>query len=262
MSYKEILFKKEGGIAYISLNNPPAFNAVSDQMMTELAEVLGICDASPEIGVVILSGEGKAFCAGGNIPLMADYARNKSYEALGTLVDLAGNAVRMIRQIKQPVIAKIHGSAAGGGCSLALMCDFRIVSEEVKFLEAFVNLGFVPDMGGVFALSRFVGVGRLMEYITTGAPVSAQEAYNLGMVNAVVKQDDLDAETMKWAEMILSKPRDAVIGNKKFVNNILYTGLNQELDSERLWQEKLAATDNFLEGVTAFIEKRKPDFNK
>lgn len=257
-----IAHRIEDGIGYLGLNNPKTFNALSSEMALEIIAKLRDYDADPNVKVIVMYGEGKVFSAGGDITQMKGIIDNKSFKELEDLAALASMIAKTMRDVLKPIIAKVHGTAAGAGCSMALLADYRVVSEEVKFIEAFVNLGLVPDTGGTYALSKHVGAGKLMEFLTFGEPIPAETAYNLGMVNVLCKAEELDEATKKLAKKIMSKPLDAIKGIKAFVNASIWNDLDHELRLENIYQGYLASGKNFAEGVNAFLEKRKPEFNK
>lgn len=258
--FEKILYEAADGIATISLNTPENFNALTVPLLTELDAALIRASDDESVRVVVIRGEGRAFCAGGDIRAMKRGIDEGDDHALARIVRAAGGVARRIRAIRKPVIASIHGSAAGAGCSLALLCDFRVVSEEVRFIEAFVNLGLVPDMGGTYILSRHIGIGRVTEYLMTGKPLGAHEALDMGMVNAVVPKDALASETRAWAEKLIALPAESLARIKALINQTLFADFGLCTDREEEYQDELAQTADYREGVNAFLEKRAPKF--
>lgn len=263
MKFEKIRFTAEDGIARIRLATPQNFNAMTREMLVEFNSALDMCGENPDVRVVVVSGEGKAFCSGGDLKAMSRmFADGGQASTLRFLTDikLASDGARRIRRLQVPVIACIHGSAAGAGANLALMCDFKIASEETKFIEAFVNVGLVPDMGGTFVLSRYLGLSRLNEALMLGKPITAPEAEALGMINKSVPAAELETEVAALAGRLKSLPRLSLAKIKSLVNKSLFANLDAELEMEEEYQLLCAQSLDFKEGVTAFIEKRKPNF--
>ena len=258
--YEKILFEVESNIAVLSLNTPDNFNALTEEMGAELNDALNRCTDDDGIRVVVIRGEGRAFCAGGDIRSMKRGLDEGDAHMLARIVRALGDVARRIRLLQKPVVAEIHGSAAGAGCSLALLCDFRIVSEEVRFIEAFVGVGLVPDMDGVHILSRYVGLGRLTEYLMTGKPLTAAEAFGMGVVNRVVPRENLHAEAMAFAEKMKALPAKAVGRTKALINQTLFADMGLCLERELEYQDLLSQSADYAEGVDAFLEKRPPKF--
>ena len=262
MERKKVILSIENGIAFIKLSSPENFNAITPQVSLELVEALEQCNVERNVRVAILSAEGKAFCAGGDLKGFRKYIDDASELKIGGDIRLVSNVARWIRRVRIPVICAIHGFAAGAGANLALMCDFKIASEDVQFIEAFVNVALVPDLGGAHILSRHVGMAKLNEALMLGEAISAQDALSLGMINQVVKRDQLDSAAIALAEKLKEKPSLALEKIKRLVNVTLFDRLDAVLEAEEEYQGLCAGTDDFLEGLTAFLEKRKPVFNK
>jgi len=265
MEYRKIILSIDDRIARISLNSPQNFNALTGDMGAELIDALDRCEQEPAVRVVILSGEGRAFCAGGDLKDMDAILKSIGQMAFadGFRSDLkkVGDAARRIRRLRVPVIAAVHGAAAGTGCNLALHCDFKVASEDAKFIESFVNVGLIPDMGGSYILSRHLPFSRLNETLMLGKPITAAEALDHGLVNAVVSADSLKEETEKLAKQLKAMPAQSLAKIKRLVNLSLFDGLDVVLEAEEEYQHLCAQSDNFREGVNAFVEKRKPSFN-
>lgn len=260
MKYKTLLFTKTDGIATITLNSPKNLNAMSEDLLQDLNGALIVCTNDATIKAVIIKGEGRAFCAGGDIFAMKRGVEENDTETLVRMVISGGDVARRIRHLRKPVIAAVHGSAAGGGSSLALLCDFRVVTEDVRFIESFVNIGLVPDVGGVYILSRYLGLGRLTDYLMTGRHFTAQEALEMGIVNIVTTKENLEAEALTLAQYLLSKPALSIARIKAMINQTLFVEMDLCLDREVEYQSFLANTQDYAEGVTAFMEKRKANF--
>jgi len=265
MAYRKIKLSIEQGIAFIELNSPENFNAITAELSRELIEALEQCNTDHGVRVVILSAAGKAFCAGGDLKAFGEHlagdAKTDTTIEIGGDIRLVSNVARLIRRLRVPVICAIHGSAAGAGMNLALMCDFKIAAEDAKFIAAFVNIALVPDMGGTYVLSKHVGMAKLNEALMLGEPISAQEALDLGMVNQVVPKDELENAALTLAKKLISKPALALEKIKRLVNLSLFDGLDTVLEAEEEYQVLCAGSPDFREGVTAFFEKRKPVYN-
>ncbi len=260
MEFKRIKYTLSDGIASIVLNSPKNLNALNPILVEDLIKALDICAADKDVKVVVISGEGRAFSAGGDV---MDMLSGVEKDDLGSLIDAVrkvGVVALQIRNLRKPVIASVHGAAAGAGANLALVCDFRIAADNVQFIQAFVNLGLVPDMGGTFLLSRSLGVARTTELIMSGRPLRAEEALSLGLVNKVVPLDELEAATLEFAKQMRAKPAIAIGNMKALINRALFSGFDIDLDNETEYQTLCTGTDDFKEGVRAFAEKRKPNF--
>ena len=266
MNFEKIILIIEHGIAKIRLNSPHNFNSMSRQMITELIEAIDICDADTDVRVIIISGEGKAFCAGGDLKNMHTILQNSgsSYFAdqFRNDLKLSADAARRIRRVRVPVIAAVRGAAAGAGCNLALQCDFKVVTEDAKFIEAFVNVGLIPDMGGTFILSRYLPLSRLNEALMLGRPITEAEALDWGLVNRVVPSDMLETEAEALASRLSQMPRLSLAKIKRLVNVSLLSTMDAELEAEEEYQHLCACSDDCYEGVQAFVEKRRPNYNR
>jgi 2-(1,2-epoxy-1,2-dihydrophenyl)acetyl-CoA isomerase len=248
-------------VATITLNRPDVYNAFNDQLTTELADALKSAERDKEVRVIILTGAGKAFCSG------QDLADLKDRYASGVAPDLSRDIrtrynpiITRICTMPKPVIAAVNGVAAGAGCSLALACDLRIASEHASFIELFINVGLVPDSGSTYFLPRLIGHARAMELCCTGEKVPAEEALRLGLVNRVVPADQLLDESGKVAGRLASLPGRAIALTKRLMNRSMTSTLAQQLEAEAYAQTTAGQTADHLEGVMAFLEKRRPAF--
>lgn len=264
MGYAKIILTTEGPIARIRLNSPRNFNAMTGDMIAELADALDACDADPAVRVAVIAGEGKAFCAGGDLKDMdgalTSAGRKHFADRFRNDLKRSGDVARRIRRLRVPVIAAVHGAAAGAGCNLALHCDFKIMTEEARLIESFVNVGLVPDMGGSYILSRYLPLSRLNEALMLGRPITAAEALASGIANRVVPPDRLEEAVAELAARLTVLPREALAKIKRLVNLSLFGGLDTVLAAEEEYQHGCALGDDFREGVSAFIEKRKTNF--
>lgn len=253
--------ERDGGILTITLNRPHAFNACSNQLTADLADALRHAEIDDEVRVIILTGAGKAFNAGQDLAELKERYVNGSTPGLGDdLRDRYNPIIRRICGMDKPVIAAVNGVAAGAGCSLALACDFRIASEHAAFIEAFINVGVVPDAGSTWFLPRMIGHARAMELCCTGRKVDAAEALQLGIVSKVVPADQLMDAARSLAERLASLPARAMALTKQLLMKSCDNDLAAQIEAEAAVQEIACRTADHREGVTAFIEKRKPQF--
>ncbi len=256
MSYETILFDVKDGIATLTLNRPDVFNAFNEQQSFDVIDALKKTEKDKSIRVLIITGAGKAFCSGQDLKSIAGTKRSLS-ESIHRRYN---PMIRAIRNLSVPVICKLNGVAAGAGCSLALASDFIVASENASLIEVFINVGLVLDSGSSYFLPRLVGSARAFELSTMGSKVSAQQALEWGMVNRVVKAEDLDAETLKVAEYYAKAPTKAIALMKKMLNKSFHSDLDTMLEYEAHCQEIAGRSNDYKEGVTAFNEKRKPEF--
>ena len=259
MEFIKINYSVENFVAKVVLNSPQNINALDEAMLDELIEVLEVIEQDDAVKVVVLTGSGKGFSAGGDIKAM--YAALKSGAMdFGDAIVKAGRVSLNIKKLSKPVIAAVHGAVAGAGVNVALACDFCIAAEDTQFIEAFVKLGLVPDAGGIYLLTRAMGVNKATELVMTGRPVSANEALQLGMVNSVVPKDQLEEVVHKMAKKLVFAPANSLAGMKALIFESEYKGFEEYLALEDQIQKKCGNTEDFKEGVLAFAEKRKPTF--
>jgi enoyl-CoA hydratase len=256
MSYEMILVETHGRVGLIKLNRPTALNALCDQLMSELATQLRAFDADPAIGAIILTGSEKAFAAGADIKEM----QPRVYP--GTLLDDFISPWEIVTTIRKPVIAAVAGFALGGGCELAMMCDFIIAADTAKFGQPEINLGVIPGAGGSQRLTRAVGKSKAMDMCLTGRMMDAAEAEKANLVSRIFAPADLITETLKIAEKIANLSPVAVAVAKKAVNAAFETTLTQGVLFERAHFLPLFGTPHQKEGMAAFIEKRKANFSQ
>jgi len=257
MDYRNIRYRADGGVAVITFDRPKALNALSAELLEEFADALKTVDGTEEIRVLILTGAGeKAFVAGADITELATYdpLQAKAFSATGHRV------IGMLQQLAIPVIAAVNGYALGGGCELALACDFIYASENAMFGLPEINLGIIPGFGGTQRLPRQVGKNRAKEMIFTGNMITAAEAERFGLVNRVVRPEVLLEEAHKTADVMAAKGRASLRAAKQAVNRgcetDLETGCAIEIDAFAL----CFGSEDAKEGTAAFLEKRKPQF--
>jgi enoyl-CoA hydratase len=254
MAYENILVETDGGVGVIRLNRPKALNALNEALIAELSSALDAFEQNDAIGCIVITGSEKAFAAGADIKQMAEGQFSDFYAR-----DPFANLERVPRT-RKPLIAAVAGYALGGGCELAMMCDFIIAADTAKFGQPEITLGVMPAWGGSQRLTRSVGKAKAMDLCLTGRMMDAAEAERCGLVARVVSADALMAETMVAAKKIASFGRLCVIANKEAVNAAFETPLNEGLKLERRLFYALFATEDQKEGMAAFIAKRPPDF--
>ncbi|WP_232494181.1 enoyl-CoA hydratase-related protein [Novosphingobium kaempferiae] len=257
MSYEHILYSLEDGVARISLNDPKTMNGVTEAMGLEMVDALDI--AARDARAVLLTGEGKAFCSGANLSAAQDMLTDPMRDVGGQL-DRAFNPVIMqIKTMEQPVVTAIRGPAAGFGAGLAAAGDVVLMAEGSYFFCAFCHVGLVPDGGATYLLAQAVGRVRAMQMMLLGEKVDAATALDWGLATRVVREEELDAEAMKLAKRLASGPRSLGL-IKRMAWDALDSSLETALQAERRGQREAGRTEDFLEGVNSFLEKRKPAF--
>ncbi len=254
MSYETLIVETRGAVGLITLNRPQALNALNSTVLKELLQAYAAFENDDAIGAIVLTGSERAFAAGADIKEMQplDFADVYRRNFLGGWDDVA--------KVRKPVIAAVSGFALGGGCELAMICDFIIASETAKFGQPEITLGVIPGMGGSQRLTRAVGKAKAMDMVLTGRMMDAAEAERAGLVSRVVAPDRLLDEALAAAAKIASLSRPSVLMAKEAVNRALETTLEEGLRFERRLFHSLFATEDQKEGMTAFIEKRKPAF--
>jgi len=253
--YETILLERDGGVALIRLNRPEALNALNAALMHELSTCIETLDHDDAIGCIVLTGSEKAFAAGADIKEMSSKSYAEMFKA-----DYFTESSERIARARKPIIAAVAGYALGGGCELAMLCDFIIAAENAKFGQPEINLGVMPGIGGSQRLTRLVGKSKAMDMILTARMMDAAEAERSGLVSRVVPLDRLLDEAKMAATKIASQSPLAVMMNKELVNTALETTLTQGVRTERRLFHSLFAFDDQKEGMAAFSEKRKPAF--
>ena len=255
MAYQNILVEKKGAVGLITLNRPDALNALNKALMDELTLALDDWEADDGIHCIVLTGSPKAFAAGADIKEM----QPKSYMDVYREDFITANWERVTR-CRKPVIAAVAGYALGGGCELAVMCDFIIAADTAKFGQPEIKLGVMPGAGGTQRLTRFVGKSKAMEMCLTGRMMDAEEAERAGLVSRVVAADDLLDEALKAAASVAAMSLPIAMMTKESVNRAYETTLTEGVRFERRLFHSMFATDDQTEGMAAFVEKRQPQF--
>ena len=255
MAYENILVEKTGAVAVIRLNRPKAMNALNAALMAEMAQVLAELEADDGVRCLVLTGSDKAFAAGADIKEMKDRTFMDVYKT-----DFITATWEQLSKTRKPVIAAVAGYALGGGCEIAMMCDFIIAADNARFGQPEITIGTIPGSGGTQRLTRFVGKSKAMEMCLTGRMMDAAEAERSGLVSRVVPLADLMAEVMKVAEKIAGLSLPSVMMAKEAVNRAYETTMAEGVRFERRLFHATFATEDQKEGMSAFAEKRPPKF--
>ena len=256
MQYENILAETHGKVGLVRLNRPKALNALNDQLMDELGHALLAFDANDEIGCMVLTGSEKAFAAGADIGAMATYSYMDAFKG-----DYITRNWEQIRQIRKPVIAAVSGFALGGGCELAMMCDFIIASDTAKFGQPEIKLGIMPGAGGTQRLPRAVSKSKAMDMCLTARMMDAAEAERAGLVSRVVSAEKLVDEALEAATVIAAMSLPTIMMIKESVNRAYESSLTEGVLFERRMFHSTFGTDDQKEGMKAFLEKRQPNFS-
>ena len=255
MDYQNILVRQEGRVALVTLNRPKALNALNTELLAELVAALQGFDADDSVRAIVLTGSERAFAAGADIKEMAPKSYMDMYKS-----NFFADAADRIAAVRKPIIAAVAGYALGGGCELAMLCDFIIAADTAKFGQPEINLGVMPGIGGTQRLTRLVGKSKAMEMCLTGRNMDAAEAERSGLVSRVVPAAELLGEAMKAAQAIAGQSLPIVMMTKETVNRAYETTLAEGIRFERRLFHSMFATDDQKEGMAAFAEKRKPAF--
>ncbi len=248
------------GIATLTLNRPDRLNSFAGRMREEIADRLEELAALDEARVIVVTGRGRAFCAGADVGYMAGLLESGAYDEANALVEAGRRVILAIARAPKPVIASINGPAAGGGANLALACDLRIASERASIGQTFSRIGLHPDWGGTWIVPRLVGPGRAAELFFLADMVDAADAERIGLVNRVVPHERLEAETRAWAGRLAAAPALSIALAKQAIRLSCGAGLEEMLDYEAAAQDRCFRSADGLEGVRAFVEKRAPRF--
>ena len=252
-----ILFRKDGNVAVITLNRPNVFNSFNREMALSLQSHFDECANDKSVRAILLTGEGKAFCAGQDL----QEAMSGGDLSIERIVDEHYNPiVKKIRSIEKPFVCAVNGVAAGAGANIALACDVVVAGESVSFIQAFSKIGLIPDSGGTYFLPRLVGYGKASALMMLGDKVSAADAERMGMIYKVVADADLQEAAMQLATTLGNMPTVGIGLTKRLLNESATNDLSKQLDMEKIVQAKAASTYDYNEGVKAFLEKRKPEF--
>ena len=257
MDFNSIKYEKQGKRLTISLNRPDVFNAFNDEQSYELQAALKAAKKDPEVRVIVLTGEGKAFCSGQDLKAIAGAEKRSLSDSLYKRYN---PIIRSMRNMPKPIVCRLNGVAAGAGCSLALACDIIVASERASLIEVFVNVGLVLDSGSSYFLPRLVGSARAFEMSTMGNKVKAQQAFEWGMVNRVCSEEDLNKTVDEYCNYYENAPTKAIALMKSMLNRSGTSDLEEMLQYEAYCQEIAGNSADYKEGVAAFNEKRPPEF--
>ena len=261
MSYENILLARDGGIGTLTLNRPDKLNAFSGTMRQELADALVELERDPSVRVIIVTGAGRAFCAGADIAYMHGLIQKSDVESMTALIEAGRRVVMTMRSSTKPVIGMINGVAAGGGANLALACDIRIASRDAKLGQTFNRIGLHPDWGGTYFLPRLVGPSKALELFWTADVIDAATCETYGLFDRVVAPEQLAAETRVFATMLAAKPKLSLALAKRAVYRSLDRSLPEMLDYELDAQLQCFKSGDAREGIAAFLEKRTATFS-
>ena len=253
-----LLTEIKNGVGIITLNRPDKLNAFNDELTFQLQDALKGMERNKDVRAIIITGSGRGFSAGQDLQSRSISQDMGERPSLGDSIRRRYNPViTKIRRMEKPVIAAVNGVAAGAGASLAFACDFRIVSENASFIQSFTKVGLVPDSGSTFMLPRLIGVTKAFELMLSADKLKADEALKLNLVNEVVKQDDVLAKSLELAEKLAKGPTKAFGLTKRAINNAIFHDLEELLEYEAGLQEIAGRSDDFAEGVKAFVEKTR-----
>ena len=257
MAFEFLKYEVAAGVATITLNRPEVYNALNDGITYELQDALKQVAKDDQVRVVVLTGEGKAFCSGQDLKAGAEQEKRSFMDSLNKRYN---PIVRAMRSLSKSIVCRLNGVAAGAGCSLALACDLIVAAEEATLIEVFINIGLVPDSGSSYFLPRLTSKAKAFELCSMGSRIKAAEALELGLVNKVVPAAELDNTVKSYTDYFAIAPTKAIGLIKKMLDKSATSTLDEMLDYEAYCQEIAGSTHDYKEGVNAFLQKRKPGF--
>lgn len=255
--YEFLKYELEKGVCTITFNRPDFYNAFNDGISYEFQDALKSAAKDEQVRVVVITGAGKAFCSGQDLKSARDDDDKMFYNSLEKRYN---PIVRAMRNLPKPIIARLNGVAAGAGCSLALAADMIVAAESAKLVEVFINIGLVPDSGSSFFLPNLVGYQKAFELCAMGTKITAREAFELGIVNKVVADDELDNAVKSYTDYFAKAPTKSIGMIKKMLNKAASSSLDEMLEYEKYSQQIAGSSEDYKEGKQAFLEKRKPEF--
>ncbi|WP_080797156.1 enoyl-CoA hydratase/isomerase family protein [Arabiibacter massiliensis] len=256
MEYQKIAFSKNDGVGIVSLDSPKNMNAVDELLIEELVDALNVCENDPDVRAVLLNSTGRAFSGGGDIGYMYQKIKKGDLDFESSFRDVA-LAMKGMKRLSKPIVGAVNGAAAGAGFILALGCDYVVAAEDAFFLSAFVNVGLVPDTGGLYVMSRALGANKAAELALTGRIVKAEEAKQLGFVAKVVPADELADASMKEARRFASGPAMAYRKTKELLYQCQFADFDEYVPCEVKAQGACVETQDFRDRVIAFVEKKR-----
>jgi 2-(1,2-epoxy-1,2-dihydrophenyl)acetyl-CoA isomerase len=257
MEFQYLTYETADGLARITLNRPEVYNALNDGITFEIQDALKLAAKDAAIRVIEITGAGKAFCSGQDLKAASTEEKRSFYESLHKRYN---PIIRAMRALPKPIVCKLNGVAAGAGCSLALACDIIVASEDALMIEVFINIGLVPDSGSSFFLPRLTGMAKAFELCSMGSRIKANEALAMGLINKVVPVDQLDEAAKAYTDYFANAPTKSIGLIKKMLQKSASSTLDEMLEYEAYCQQIAGTSDDYKEGVQAFLEKRKPDF--
>lgn len=252
-----ILFEIKGSVGCITLNRPQKYNSFTRELALSMQEALKRCRDEESIRAVLITGAGKAFCAGQDL---GEVTQENPPSLTTILSEHLNPIITLIREIEKPVVAAVNGVAAGAGANVALACDITVAAPKANFIQAFSKIGLIPDSGGTFFLPRLVGMQRAAAYMMLGDKVSAEEAARVGMIYQVLEDEDFGAAALALADRLAKMPTKGLGLTKRALNQAMTNDLDRQLAIEEQLQSSAGITHDYQEGVQAFLEKRAPNF--
>lgn len=252
------MYRVEDGVAWITMNRPETLNSYDRDILFDMNAAFEKADADDDVRCIVLTGEGRAFTSGGNLQELAKMNKDRRVAILD--VDMTADMVRRLYNIKKPVIAAINGPTYGAGIATAMACDILLASDKASFGYSFTGLGFCPDSGSTWFLTQKVGYNKACEILFSAKTLNADELLSLGLVNAVVPHDELIATAAKYAKRIAAGPAMALMLQKRVLRNAVSTSFEQNREYESITQIFASQSDDCAEGLTAALERRKPEF--
>jgi 2-(1,2-epoxy-1,2-dihydrophenyl)acetyl-CoA isomerase len=253
----EILFELKGSVAVLTLNRPEKLNAVNQGMAHELQDQLLACDENDSVRSVLLTGAGRAFCSGQDLTAVSP---DEEIDIEKSIDENYNTTIRLLKTIRKPVVCAVNGVAAGAGANLALSCDIVVAVSTATFVQAFSKIGLIPDCGGTFFLPRLIGLQKASAIMMLGDKISAAEAERMGMIYAFFEENEFAEKSFQIADTLAKLPTTALILTRKALIESSANTLEEQLELEKKLQQKAGQTKDFKEGITAFLQKRAPQF--
>jgi len=261
MNFDNIIFQQSQGIAQIKLNRPKIFNALDFGLCNDLVKALEICSESEDTRVVVITGEGKAFCAGGDLRVFGEYLDTNPSEVFRQLIKIFNVVIMGIRAMPKPVLAVINGAVGGGGASLAAACDLRIAASSAIFRQAYTSIGLVPDGAWTLMIPILIGFGKATELVLLDPVINAQKALEFGLVNMVVEDAKLEGVSNEIASKLAAGATKSFAISKENLNHAMFGLLERQLELERSGMIRASKTSDYREGLRAFFTKSQPKFS-